>query len=404
MKRVLILLMCFCSSYKMMGQMLERERPSLVTIQHRICFYGRYELNKDGLYQYKEYNDNVVKPDEYYKLSEGNERFFAYDKKYNRYYFYTNNIIGYYSPTKLVDTKDFTKRIIDNKVPIVSLEDIPQIKSMAREYLDKVYKEKNDSIMNKRRIALEKDSIEAMNKIAKEYNEYKKKHNWHELELDNVVSVNCGFCKEKHFERSIYLISLNSDTIYYLHNNPEIEMLGKSCSAIHFGELTNQIKQDRNFKKHTEVWRDSIVLHNELNNVDAGTINLYKYILFKDEIIKEAPFGFVERWGWELNSAYGVEPFFSYYNTSKKTIKYVDFYFNLYNDVGDKCYLKYNKSYTGSVRGVGPIETESSASWTWDRATHYTTADASEMRIVKIVITYMDKTVKTLTGNAIKYN
>ena len=27
-----------------------------------------------------------------------------------------------------------------------------------------------------------------------------------------------------------------------------------------------------------------------------------------------------------------------------------------------------------------------------------------EMKIVKIVITYMDKTVRTLTGNAIKYN
>jgi hypothetical protein len=76
----------------------------------------------------------------------------------------------------------------------------------------------------------------------------------------------------------------------------------------------------------------------------------------------------------------------------------------LYNDVGDKCFLKYNKSYTGSVRGVGPVETDRSASWNWDRATHYTSADASEMRIVKIVITYMDKTVKTLTGNAIKLN
>ncbi len=303
-----------------------------------------------------------------------------------------------------MDTKDFTKRIVDNNVPIVTLEDIPKIKSMAREYLDKVYKEKNDSIINKRRIAHEKDSIEAMNRKAREYNEYRNKHNWHELELDNVVTVNCGFCKEKHYERSIYIISLNSDTIYYLHNKPEIEMLGKACSTLHFSEITNKIKQDKNFIKHMEVWRDSIVIHNEFSNAIAEKTNLYRYILFKDEIIKEAPFGFVENWGWNLNSAYGVEPFFSFYNTSKKTIKYVDFYFSLYNDVGDKCFLKYNKSYTGSVRGVGPVETDRSASWNWDRATHYTSADASEMRIVKIVITYMDKTVKTLTGNAIKLN
>ena len=404
MKKLLILLMCICSSYKMMGQMFERKKPTLVTIQHRICFYGRYELNKDGLYQYREYNDNVLRPEEYYKLSDGNERFFAYDKKYNRYYFYTNNIIGYYCPTKLVDTKDFTKRIVDNKVPVVTIEDVPEIKSTGRSYLDKIYKPKNDSIINIKRLAFEKDSIEAVNRKEKEYNEYKKKHTWHELDLDNVVSIDCGFCNEKHYERSIYIIALNSDTIYYIHNRPEIEMLGKFCSTLHYGEITNHIKQDMNFKKHMEIWRDSIALHNECSNADARKINLFRYLSFKEDIVKEAPFGFVENWGWKLNAADGVEPYFTYYNTSKKTIKYVDFYFSLYNAVGDKCYLKYCKSYTGSVRGVGPVDSECSGSWTWDRATHYTTADASEMRIVKIVITYMDKTVKTLTGNAIKFN
>ena len=396
--------MCICSSYKMMGQIFERKKPSLVTIQHRICFYGRYELNKDGLYQYRDYNDNVLNPEEYYKLSDGNERFFAYDKKYNRYYFYTNNIIGYYSPTKLVDTKDFTKRIVDNKVSVVTIEDVPEIKSTGRSYLDKIYKAKNDSIINIKRLAFEKDSIEAMKRKAEEYNEYKRKHTWHELDMDNVVSLDCSFCNKKHFERSIYLLSLNSDTIYYLHNNPDFEMIGKFCSTVHFGEITNQIKQDKNFKKHIEIWRDSIDFHNDITNADAEKINLYSYLKFKEGINKEAPFGFIENWGWELNTADGVESYFTYYNTSKKTIKYVDFYFSLYNAVGDKCYLKYNKSYTGSVRGVGPVEPECSGSWTWDRATHYTTSDASEMRIVKIVITYMDKTIKILTGNAIKFN
>lgn len=404
MKKLIILLMYICCSYNMMGQIFERKKPSHVTIQHRICFYGRYELNKEGLYQYREYNENVLKPEEYYRLSDGNECFFAYDKKYNRYYFYTNNIIGYYCPTKLVDTKDFTKRIIDSKVPIATIEDIDQIKSTGRSYLDKIYKAKNDSIIKKKRIAFEKDSIEAMKRKAEENNEYKKKHTWHELDLDNVASVDCGFCKGTHYERSIYIISLNTDTIYYIHNRPEIEMLGKVCSTLHYGEITNQIKQDKNFKKHMEIWRDSIIIHNECSNADASKINLFRYLKFKEDIIKEAPFGFIESWGWNLNSADGVEPYFTFFNTSKKIIKYVDFYFSLYNAVGDKCYLKYNKSYIGSVRGVGPVDTDSSASWEWERATHYTTADASEMRIVKIVITYMDKTVKTLTGNAIKYN
>lgn len=411
MKKVILIFICLCTITGIYGQIYEREKPSNVTLQHRICFYGRYDLNKDGLYQYKECDDNVVFPTDYYKLSNGNERFFAYDKKYNRYYFYSNNVIGYYSPTKLVDTKEFKMRIIDNEVPVFSLEDIPQIKSIARNILDKVYKEKNDIIIEERRIAERKkrekqinDSIEALKRKSEEREQYRKDHNWHELTLDYATSLYCDFCKETHLERSMYVFSLSSDTIYYLKENPEISLLGKTHRGLHYGKMTESMKQSRGFKNYVDIWRDSIALHNDFSNIEAVNLNLYSYLRFKDEITRMAPNGFVSDWGWNLNSADGVEPYFSYYNTSAKIIKYVDFYFSLFNAVGDKCYLKYNRSYTGHVRGVGPVESFSSGSWEWDRATHYTTSDASEMRIVKIVITYMDKSIKTLTGNNIKYN
>lgn len=410
MKKVIILFVCLCSMIDISGQTYEREKPSLVTIQHRICFYGRYELNKDGLYQYKECDDNVVTSNDYFKLSDGNERFFGYDKKYNRYYFYTNNIIGYYSPTKLVDTKDFKKKIIDNKVPIFSLEDVPQIKSIARNILDKVYKEKNDSIIEVRRIAKEKqrekeikDSLEAIKRKAEKLEEYRKNHCWHDLILDYAVKMNCKFCDLEHLDRTFYVLSLSSDTIYYLQDNPNIKILGKSLSGIHYAEINDVLKQSKKFKEYLEIWHDSLALHNEFTNDEAKTINLYTYVKFKSDIQKEAPYGFIGNWGWNLNSADGVEPYFSFFNTSEKTIKYVDFYFSLYNAVGDRCYLRYDKSYTGHVRGVGPVEPGSYGSWEWDRATHYTSADASEMKITKVVITFMDKTVRTLTGNAIKY-
>lgn len=50
---------------------------------------------------------------------------------------------------------------------------------------------------------------------------------------------------------------------------------------------------------------------------------------------------------------------------------------------------------------IGPVESFQAGSWNWDKATHYTSGDASEMKIVKVVITYMDKTTKVLTGNAL---
>ncbi len=346
MKKVILLFVCLCSMIEISGQTYEREKPSLVTIQHRICFYGRYELNKDGLYQFKEYDDNVVTSNDYYKLSDGNERFFGYDKKYNRYYFYTNNIIGYYSPTKLVDTKDFKKKIIDNKVPIFSLEDVPQIKSIARNILDKVYKEKNDSINEVRRIAKEKqrekeikDSLEAIKRKAEKLEEYRKNHSWHDLILDYAVKMNCKFCDLEHLDRTFYVLSLSSDTIYYLQDNPNINILGKSLSGIHYAEINDVLKQSKKFKEYLEIWHDSLALHNEFTNDEAKKINLYTYVKFKSDIQKEAPYGFIGNWGWNLNSADGVEPYFSFFNTSEKTIKYVDFYFSLYNAVGDRCYF-----------------------------------------------------------------
>ena len=403
MKRLILLFICLNLIVEISGQTYEREKPSHITIQHRVCFWGRYELNKDGLYQYKEYDDDVVAPDDYNKMSDGNERFFGYDQKYNRYYFYTNNIIGYYSPTQLVDIKELKKKIIENKVPLFSFEDIPQIKEIARNILEKVYKEKNDSINEARKTAIEMQHENEMRKKSEKIDQYKKAHSWHDLCLDYAISINCKFCNLAHLERQFFVLSLSSDTIYYLQDTPTIMMLGKIHSEIHYAEITDALKQNRKFKEYLEIWQDSLAHNNELTNDKAKSINLYNFIKFKSDIMKEAPYGFVGDWGWNLNSADGVEPHFSFVNTSGKTIKYVDFYFNLYNAVGDRCYLKYDKSYTGHVRGVGPVEPFCPGSWEWDRATHYTSSDASEMRISKIVITYMDKTVKTLIGNAIKF-
>ena len=409
MKKVIILLVCLCSMVEMSGQTYERERPLYISVQQRINLYGIYEKGKDGLYHYIEYK-HACSPDDYEKLSIGNEHFYSYDKKNSRYYFYSDNVIGYYNPTQKADTKMLKKNISDYNVPSVTLEDIPQVIYDARVILDKIYGEKNDSINEVRRIAREKqrekeikDSLEAIKRKAEQQEEYRKNHSWHDLCLDYAVKMDCKFCNLEHLERTFRILSLSSDTIYYLKDNPEINMLGKNVSGIHYAEINDALKQTTAFKEYLEIWHDSLALHNDFTNDGAKTINLYTYMKFKSDILKEAPYGFVGNWGWNLNSADGVEPYFSFYNTSNKTIKYVDFYFTLYNAVGDKCYLRYNKSYTGNVRGVGPVEPDSSGSWEWERATHYTSADASEMRITKIVITYMDKTVKTLTGNAIKF-
>ena len=84
-------------------------------------------------------------------------------------------------------------------------------------------------------------------------------------------------------------------------------------------------------------------------------------------------------------------------NTSSKTIKYIKVYWTVKNDVGDV-------RGSGSFSGTGPVESMSSASWNWDYSSYYVKGDASKMRITKVVITYMNGTVKTLTGDSIIFN
>lgn len=409
-KSLLLLFAVFFSVSNLFGQVYERKKPLYVSTQHRVHLYGAYEKGKDGLYKYTDFGmDKPFSPDDFLNLSDGDERFFAYDKKNNRLYFYSDNVFGYYSPTEKWPMEEAKKGVKKSNVPIVTLEDIDQIINDGRKALDNIYIQKNDSIIEVRRIALEKerekkikDSIELAKKKEVEHEEFRKTHDWHELNLENSVMMYCNHCKSLHNEVNMFVLSLSSDTIYYLREDPDLVTLGKVLHSIHYSEMKT-IKQNNKFKEYIEIWRDSIALNNQFTNANAERVNLYNYIQFTDEVAKLAPNGYIVDWGWNLNSADGIEPSFSYFNTSNKTIKYVDFYFSIYNAVGDKCILKYPRSYIGNVRGVGPVEPGNYSTWNWDRATHYTTGDASEMRINKIVITYMDKTVKTLTGNAIIY-
>lgn len=268
------------------------------------------------------------------------------------------------------------------------------------------YERKNDSIAEIKRAEREKfvkDSTETALRKAKEREEYRKSHDWRNLSMSKTYGLKCEFCDKIHYKKDYRVMFINTDTIYYLLDKPDINYLGINLVAIHYSTFTRDFKNDKKFKEYINIWQDSIANNNNFNNQNAIIFNFIQYNEFKGKVYSVAPNGFMQKWGWQLNSAQGIEPYFSFYNSSKKTIKYVDLYFSVYNAVGDKCYLKYDRSYIGKIRGVGPVEPFEAGAWNWDRATHYTSGDASEMRIVKLVITYMDGTTKTLPNSSIIY-
>ena len=408
MKKVFLTLFALMSfSTYSFGQEYVSPSKSFIRGKITINFLYQYRIGRDGLYHKFETNGVSFFSDEhsqYNKAVEGLEHFYCYDNNNNMFYYYTENTIGFYNPTHSNYIKFIKNYMKEGKVKKVKEEEAMLLTGNILKEMDEKYQKKNDSIAEIRRIAREhfvKDSIETAQKKTKEREEYRKTHDWRDLSMSKSYGLKCEFCDINHYMKDYRVMFISADTLYYLLEKPDMSLLGINHVGIHFSTLTSDFKNDSQFKEYINIWRDSIANNNNFSNQGAAIFNIIQYNEFKDNVYSAAPNGFMQKWGWELNSAQGIEPFFTFFNSSKKTIKYIDFYFSVYNAVGDKCYLKYERSYVGNVRGVGPVEPFEAGSWNWDRATHYTSGDASEMRVVKVVITYMDKTVKTLTGNSL---
>ncbi len=375
-----------------------------------INFLAQFRMEEDGMYHYYETKGIDFLSSERTKYSEaveGVEHFYCYDKSNNIFYYYTENTIGFYNPRHSNYIKLVKSYMKQGNVKKVKETEAMLLTENILKGMQEKYRLKNDSILESKRIAREKfieDSIEAAQRKAKEYEEYRKKHDWRDLTMSRTYGLKCEFCDEYHYLKNYRVMLLNADTLYYFLEKPDITYLGINHVDIHYSTLTWDFKNDSKFKEYVNIWHDSIDNNNNFSKQDAALFNLIQYNEFRDKVSSTAPSGFLQRWGWKLNSAQGIEPFFTFFNSSKKTIKYVDFYFSMFNAVGDRCYLKYERSYIGNVRGVGPVEPFESGSWNWDRATHYTSGDAYEMRIVKLVITYMDRTTKTIPNSSIIYD
>ena len=340
-------------------------------------YHAIFEWQKqyDGFW--KKQSDQVVK-----RKGKAQGTIISFDKESNCLYTYDD--AGIY---KIDLQKEwvayYTKELKKQKKTEVPLSDeLKRIENM----LDSKYNGLNEK--NQRIIDEEKSRQEEQ--IKKSIEKYKAEHpEWYKLPISKFYS-DCLLCGKKGADM---VYSLSNDTIYTV--SIEGNVLDEIYLQFHVFPLS---KYDTGtLSTHINIYKDSLSQKKYSLN-QAIEFNYKELTNYTNKIQKKAPNGFVDSWGWNLNSVYGVEPYFSFYNLSNKTIKYVDFYFSLYNAVGDRCYLKYDKSYIGNVRGVGPIKPFDKGYWNWERATHYTTGDASEMRINKIVLTYMDKTTKVLTG------
>ena len=222
------------------------------------------------------------------------------------------------------------KGLKENNVPKVNVDTYSAILLDVIKMKKEEYDKKNKEIYEKQRQHV-KDSIDYAKRKNLEREEYRKSHDWRDLSMSAFYGLKCDFCNDNHFMKKFRVVSISADTLYYLLDKPDIKYLGTNFWGIHYSALTPDFKKDNSFQEYVRTWQDSIANNNTFSTQDVGIFNAIQYSEFKDKIYAKAPNGFMLKWGWELNSAQGIEPYFSFFNSSRKTIKYIDFYFSILN-------------------------------------------------------------------------
>lgn len=223
---------------------------------------------------------------------------------------------------------------------------------------------------------------------------YRNSHKWNWVPTGSYLK--CDVCDKSNTSDSLFTFKILNDSIYWL--TKETGYLDFDYSVLHAAKLTDKIKSNENFRYHCEIYRDSL-LNGRFNDLNKDFIEEANDNFFYDYVVtlqKYAPYGFFLEWDWDHEYS-SITFSFTYMNTNKKTIKYIDVYWKVTNDVGDV-------RKTGNFKGTGPLEQWESASWSWDFSHYYAAGDATKMSLTKVIITYMDGTTKVLTKNMIYTN
>ena len=355
-----------------------------------------YVPDKDGIYQKSDVQE--VK-----EISEAGV-YYAYDKKAKKLYVKTTT--GNYE-VSLDDyyAKDFKK----NKA-------IPQLKEAEIAVLvDRVNHELSEHFslvnterrkkMEAARIKAYNDSVakvkeearllaERMEKLKQERESYIKQHNWRSVPT-GYHSLYCTLCENTFTQDSIWSVGVRNDTIYFVtHKDGDLDLGYLEC---HAAKVPDELKAYSPYQYHYEVFKDSI--ENKVEGLDNDLAGFLDYNYFQEYLSKlqrKAPYGYFDGWSW--NDEYGTVTFkCTYQNTNKWTIKYIDVYWVVTNDVNDV-------RGSGHFKGTGPVKYLHGASWDWDSSYYFVGGDATNMSIRKVIITYMNGRQKVLTKNMIKFN
>ena len=381
-----LLLLIFLFSLSSLNAQIYNENNSLM--RKALVLYQR---DAKGFYQKSE----NVSLSEVKDISE----IYAYDKKSHELYIMTSN-----GNCVITVADNYAKFLKKNK-------NIPQLKGAElnaavlgvskrleehfallnqqrqRRIEDSIAKAKADSIEKAKQ-----DSIRLIT-LRNQRENYRKSHDWHWVPIPKE-SLSCSLCDKKiYYGDSLYCVAFRNDTL--LHITREDLALGITFIQLHPMPIKASLKSNKDFRYHFEIYGDSLRSESDLFD-DVEGLNFSSLSDAVAELKKEAPYGYFNDWNWSCE--YGSIQFdFKYTNTNKATIKYIDVYWVVKNDVNDV-------RKTGHFKGTGPLAEFESASWNWDYSLYYVAGDASQMNITKVIITYTNGTTKTLSKSMLRFD
>lgn len=350
-----------------------------------------YEMDNKGYYQRN--TDKMI------DVVDGVVDSYAYNKDTQTLYVLTDN-----SNCAVTLNKDYAKIIKKNKdIPHLEDEKLETAIRKANKSLDDKFsginrlwaKHVQDSISKAKSdsIVLIKHARQEMDERNQQLDEYRSTHNWHWLP-ENNHALSCTLCDKTFSEDSVFCLGIRNDSVYY---GKWIDGdLGLSYFEGHVCQLPPLLLEDASFKYYYEAFRDSLSKDSVLSpDLISGLNNLYIGDYIK-KLKRTAPYGYFDSWGW--NDEYSMITFnFKYMNTNAMTIRYIDVYFRVTNDVHDV-------RLTGHFKGTGPLREFESASWDWDSSGYFVAGDASKMNITKVILTFMNGKQKVLTGRLLQFN
>ena len=352
-----------------------------------------YEADSRGLY-HKQTNVNVYSMDV-------TAACYAYDKKAKCLYLSTD--YGNYA-IRLNDEKAGQVKK-DKSIPQLDGEALQDRVAAVSRALDEKFERLNrereqfitDSIADMRereRLAIIEREIErarqdSIHQLA--VAQYRSGHKWRWMPVPGT-SFTCDYCdKSVTVADSVFVVAIQDGKVFFLRD--EYGCLGLNRKVLHGGSMPLSWHDCEATKLHMEAFADSLALAPVISDETVAQMNKEYGQKYLNALVKKAPYGFFIDWDWE--ESYSMVTFdFSFFNTNKKTIKYIDVYWKITNDVDDV-------RKTGHFKGTGPVAQYETGSWSWDSSSYFVAGDATTMELTKVIITYMNGTQQTLTKKMI---